>query len=606
MGETNFAPSTDALQRARAQARNDLLAARDERGVWTGQLSSSALSTATAVSALATYFSPGSADYSKFVAPAITWLVRHQNTDGGWGDTELSHSNISTTMLVQAALSLAGAESGLEPQLCRASEYLTAEGGIEGLRARYGRDKTFAVPILANAAIAGQVPWSQVSPLPFELAWLPQSLYRFARLPVVSYAIPALVAVGQAVHHANPSRNPLIRRLRDAAIEPTLEVLHRIQPESGGYLEAIPLTSFVAMSLISCGRRDHVVTRNCIRFITDTVREDGSWPIDTNLATWNSTLSMNALLPARNERPGEHQFSADERTRLITWLLDCQNTVPHPFTGAAPGGWGWSDLAGAVPDADDTPGALLALRMYCDDPQADGTVADRCRSAAKAGTKWLLELQNRDGGWPTFCRGWGKLPFDRSGTDLTAHALRAIHAWRNLQPSRMEASSKRGWEYLTRHQNDDGSWTPLWFGNQHHPDEQNPVYGTSKCLVAYAECGRWDDATAQRARDWLSKHQNSDGGWGGNGTESSVEETALAVAALSAAGPLGPCDHGCDAIERGVNWLISAVERQDHVRASPIGLYFAKLWYYESTYPLAFTVSALESWNELLTSQTNG
>ena len=22
---------------------------------------------------------------------------------------------------------------------------------------------------------------------------------------------------------------------------------------------------------------------------------------------------------------------------------------------------------------------------------------------------WLLKLQNRDGGWPTFCRGWGKL-----------------------------------------------------------------------------------------------------------------------------------------------------------------------------------------------------
>ena len=23
--------------------------------------------------------------------------------------------------------------------------------------------------------------------------------------------------------------------------------------------------------------------------------------------------------------------------------------------------------------------------------------------------------------WPTFCRGWGRLPFDRSGSDLTAH-----------------------------------------------------------------------------------------------------------------------------------------------------------------------------------------
>ena len=33
----------------------------------------------------------------------------------------------------------------------------------------------------------------------------------------------------------------------------------------------------------------------------------------------------------------------------------------HPYTGAAPGGWAWTDLPGGVPDADDTPGALLAL-----------------------------------------------------------------------------------------------------------------------------------------------------------------------------------------------------------------------------------------------------
>ena len=41
------------------------------------------------------------------------------------------------------------------------------------------------------------------------------------------------------------------------------------------------------------------------------------------------------------------------------------------------------------------------------------------------GLKWLLGLQNSDGGIPTFCRGWGTLPFDRSSPDLTAHAIRA-------------------------------------------------------------------------------------------------------------------------------------------------------------------------------------
>jgi squalene-hopene/tetraprenyl-beta-curcumene cyclase len=72
----------------------------------------------------------------------------------------------------------------------RAADYIARHGGIAGLRRRYGRDKTFAVPILTNQALAGLAPWSDVSPLPFELACLPQRFYRFVRLPVVSYAIP--------------------------------------------------------------------------------------------------------------------------------------------------------------------------------------------------------------------------------------------------------------------------------------------------------------------------------------------------------------------------------------------------------------------------------
>merc|ERR1712023_458599 len=117
------------------------------------------------------------------------------------------------------------------------------------------------------------------------------------------------------------------------------------------------------------------------------------------------------------------------RPELLDWLLGCQNLDRHPFTGAKPGGWGWSDLSGAVPDADDTPGALLALRYWADYANPDGATLERIRKAVRAGGNWLLSLQNRDGGWPTFCRGWGKLPFDRSGSDLTAHAMRALNAW---------------------------------------------------------------------------------------------------------------------------------------------------------------------------------
>ena len=102
------------------------------------------------------------------------------------------------------------------------------------------------------------------------------------------------------------------------------------------------------------------------------------------------------------------------------------------------------------------------------------------------------------------------------------------------------------------------------------------------------------DASAQRALAWLRAQQNSDGGWGGDGTSSSVEETALATEALLA--DVGSTKKEADEMAwKGVNWLISAVLADEHRRASPIGLYFAKLWYYESLYPLVFTVSALQA-----------
>ena len=211
-------------------------------------------------------------------------------------------------------------------------------------------------------------------------------------------------------------------------------------------------------------------------------------------------------------------------------MLDQQYRRRHPYTDAAPGGWSWTDLPGGVPDADDTPGALLALRaLGADDP--------RIRDSAIAATTWLLDLQNRDGGMPTFCRGWGRLPFDRSGADLTAHSLLAWLAWKPNLPDavkrRIDIGAKRAIEYLLGAQLPDGAWTPLWFGNEHAPDDENRVYGTSRVLrlIRTAELGklggpRWI-AALHHATQWLLAAQNGDGGWGGaSGTPSSIEETA--------------------------------------------------------------------------------
>src|SRR5205085_7604872 len=106
---------------------------------------------------------------------------------------------------------------------------------------------------LAGKLGVGSGAWRRVMQLPFELAAFPQRWFHALRLPVVSYALPALIAIGQLRHRRAPTRNPLTRALRNLTRRPTLRLLDRIQPSSGGFLEAIPLTSFVVMSLVAAG-----------------------------------------------------------------------------------------------------------------------------------------------------------------------------------------------------------------------------------------------------------------------------------------------------------------------------------------------------------------
>lgn len=412
------------------QLRQLLIQQRNSAGHWTGELSTSALSTATATMALlkaiaVTADGAARVRFEELAFGGLRWLAEHQQTDGGWGDTVLSISNISTSMLAHAVFAAAGsAPSGFAPSIFeripgsadvvkKAEAYINGCGGIAAVLERYGKDHTFSVPILTQCALAGTVDWKHVIPLPFELSCLPAGFYSAVRLPVVSYALPALIAIGQVIFHHRGHWNPLVRLIRRAAIGRSLKVLNSIQPPHGGFLEAIPLTSFVCMSLLGCGLDRHVVTARCLEFIVKSVRPDGSWPIDTNLATWVTTLSVNALASAtengdvdRDSRSRVEFLGSGERDTIRRWLLDQQYKTRHPYTNSAPGGWSWTDLPGGVPDADDTPGAMLALMNL----RITGEeMFDEEHHALSLATGWLLGLQNRDGGWPTFCRGWGDL-----------------------------------------------------------------------------------------------------------------------------------------------------------------------------------------------------
>jgi squalene-hopene/tetraprenyl-beta-curcumene cyclase len=253
-----------------------------------------------------------------------------------------------------------------------------------------------------------------------------------------------------------------------------------------------------------------------------------------------------------------------------------------------------------VPDADDTAGAVLEM------------VAAGESESAMDGAVWLSGLQNPDAGWPTFCQGWGRLPFDSSSPDITAHVLRATRAatgmpeaededrgyLQRLLISSMNSSLGRGFGYLAATQRDDGSWAPLWFGDQRVVSEANPVLGTARVLAAYGDCERTDDPHAEAGLKYLMRAQNDDGGWGGaSGIASTIEQTALAVSALCRFIKKPDVEF---AIEGGVEYLLDRVEDGTWTEPAPIGLYFASLWYTEALYPVTWTIEALGRAREVL------
>ena len=571
---------------------------RNADGFWSGYLASSAL--ATAVSVVALKMKDDSADY-EIIAKGLDWLLLNQNADGGYGDTTESVSNISTTLLCYAAISFCGEGStSSEAALLNINSYLARhhidllKGDItRNVLSFYGNDFTFSVPILSMLVICGVLDrqaCNKIPQLPFEFTLLPARWYNFFNLRMVSYALPALIGVGIFVFRNQDLKNPLLRWIRNKSIKPALRKLESIVPASGGFLEAIPLTAFVSTCLLASGvGTNHVITKG-LYFLRSQQRADGSWPIDTDLSTWVTTLSIKALgsqVPAF--------FTGKETEQLKNHLRSIQYKEIHPFNLAKPGGWGWTNFPGSVPDVDDTSGAILALlELYQANQDEESSIINGCR--------WLIGLQNSDGGFPTFCKGWGRLPFDSSCADLTGHAILALAkslsvVGHQIPPGLKKAMQKSisdALQYLRRQQQN-GCWLPLWFGNQWSDQQKNPVYGTARVSVYLHDALMLDlsdkkfhklvEMMLGNAMTYLLAQQNTDGSWGAAaGVRGTMEETALAVAAL--------VHYDRAACFKGLEWIESNY-RKNGMHSEPIGLYFALLWYDEKLYPLIYSVEAL-------------
>jgi squalene-hopene/tetraprenyl-beta-curcumene cyclase len=222
-------------------------------------------------------------------------------------------------------------------------------------------------------------------------------------------------------------------------------------------------------------------------------------------------------------------------------------------------------------------------------------------AALEGGLRWLLEMQNKDGGWGAFDRDNNreflcKVPFadhnamiDPSTPDLTGRVMESLGrlGFRVGQSAVID----RVVSYIRREQKADGSWFGRWGVNY--------IYGTWQAITGLTSVGvSVEDSAVVAGADWLLSHQHPSGGWGespdsyfepslrGHGTPT-ASQTAWALMGLIAAGKQND-----NAVRRGVRFLLDR-QREDGTWYEPeftgTGfpmVFYLKYHYYSVYFPL--------------------
>jgi squalene-hopene/tetraprenyl-beta-curcumene cyclase len=541
------------------RARSLLLAEqRQPDGYWVGELSSSPL--ATAMAALALHLRAGRARDER-VRRAVAWLLVRQRPDGGWGDAWDDPSNINTTSLTIGVLTLVAPDHpGVSEALRQARQLLETWGGYEavGDPARC----TLSGPCRTVSAMAGLMDWSRLKILRPDVILLPRRLRR-----TISTTFPAYLSLS-TLHDRMVGAPVWLRPLRPLALRRARAWLARAQGPDGSYEESAFLTALIVMALQAAGLGALPWLQWAVDFLVVSQREDGSWPIDRDLETFDTDLAVFALAEAGVD------LAAPRFAATRSWLLARQVDSPCFPTGAGPGGWAWALPAG-WPDADDTSYTLRALHVL-------GTPARA--PALRRGGRWLLRLQNDDGSWPTFVRN-SRMPFDHACPYITGHVLTALQGVEAFADDRRPLD--RALAYLRRAQNPDGSFAAVWF--------RDYVSGTASVLDALLDLGLGHTPMARRCVRWLLANQNDDGSWGPwrgfiGSPGGTAEETGWALAALART---ADGQAAMPALTRGADWLVRAQGPHGAWPPAPMGLYYSALCYSDTYYALTIPLIAL-------------
>jgi len=195
-------------------------------------------------------------------------------------------------------------------------------------------------------------------------------------------------------------------------------------------------------------------------------------------------------------------------------------------------------------------------------------VLDRVAAASRRGRRWLLTLQNPDGGWghsqQTVTRGRIRTPaewqslHDCSTAASTGRVLQSLGAW---EMASGQTSVDQAISWLRRNQHADGYWPGRY--------DASDLESTCAVIGGLRAVGLpRRDTDFQQAAAWCLSMQRDDGGWrcdhdsnakSTDNRPSDVLATAWALRALVAAG-----HRDQPTVLRGLHWLLNQQQSDGH------------------------------------------
>jgi len=622
-----------ALEAAVARARDHLLSLQHEDGHWCAELEGDTILESEYL-LLLHFLGRG---HQSRVVKAAEYLRRQQRPGGGWAIYPGGPPDVSASVKAYFVLKLQGDDPDA-PHMAKARERILELGGVE---ATNSYTKTYL-------AIFGQYPWSGCPAIPPEIILLPRWFYFhiyemsswsraiFVPLSIVwahkpHRSVPEERGIRELFH--DPKHRPRAREVQDAgeefephtrrwrtfffAVDRFLKIIEagRLRPlrrralrkaeewirqrleNSDGLGAIFPsiVNTVVAFRCLGYDRDDPAIAQSLAELEKLEIEEKGTLRLQPCFSpVWDTAQAISALVAAGTD-PGHPALRKAAR-----WLLDKEVRAPGDWQlrvpEVEPGGWYFEYANEPYPDCDDTAEVLTALNQVA----LDGDDQRRCRQARHRGLRWLLAMQNDDGGWAAFDKGCDKkiltlVPFadhnamiDPSCEDITGRILETL-ALEDLDPA--DPVVRRAVEYLERTQRPDGTWYGRWGANY--------LYGTWLALWGLAKAG--EDLSRPRYRrsvEWLKRCQNPDGGWGetlrsydeeqlkGVGP-STASQTAWAVLGLIAAG-----ETQSETVRRGILYLVET-QRPDGSwedgRWTGTGfpkVFYLRYHYYDDYFPL--------------------